>query len=489
MKNETPASRHDPRPVPPPASERETVAPPDLAERPTPAPAPAAMSAAAWSRELPSLLPARLGRYELRRLLGKGGMGAVYLAHDLTLDRAIALKIPSFGSEADPALTERFLREARAAGRLVHPNICPVHDAGQIDGVYYLAMAYVEGQSLAAILRKQPKLPLRQVAILVRQLALAMQEAHDHGIIHRDLKPANIVINQRKQPVVMDFGLARRAVDHDAQRITQSGFALGTPAYMPPEQANGDVSAMGPCSDIYSLGVVLYEMLCGRVPFEGMFAALLAQIIMDPPPPPSRFRPEIDASLEPICLRALAKSPADRYPSMREFAAALGAWLKEPAASAPGESPDRARSEVESACQMFAAVAAQPSVTARRPPAGVRAKPPTTPPSGVTRPAKKAARQRTNNVGVWATGAIAAAVVLMGVVLLLLRSAPITSAGSVQFVFKEPTKGLDIHMSPLLSVLIAGRCSLAETITPCGWSMSAATSRCSGFRSTCCRIV
>jgi serine/threonine protein kinase len=164
-------------------------------------------------------LPLLLGRYELRKLLGKGGMGAVYLAHDTQLDRPVALKIPSFTSSGGGA-RERFVQEARAAATVTHPNLCPVYDAGTIDGVEYLTMAFIEGKPLSALIRGGRPLPERPVAVLVRQLALAMQAAHEKGIIHRDLKPDNIMITPKKQPVIMDFGLARRGLGPREARLT-----------------------------------------------------------------------------------------------------------------------------------------------------------------------------------------------------------------------------------------------------------------------------
>jgi hypothetical protein len=354
-----PAGRPDPATLPAGAADPEprpggeTTAPyPGAAEAIRP-PAPA--------------LPAGFGRYLLLRILGKGGMGAVYLAHDTQLDRQVALKVPSFGPGDDPALRERFLREARAAATLSHPNICPVYDVGEVDGVPYLTMALIEGRSLADILRKHPQLPAPQAAALVRQLALAMQEAHERGVIHRDLKPANIMINRRKQVVIMDFGLARRGVDAESMRLTQSGAVLGTPAYMPPEQVDGDVQAMGPGCDIYSLGVILYELLAGRRPFEGPLGSLMAQIMLEPPPPLARFRPDIDPALEANCRKALAKKPADRFATMAEFAAALADWLARMPTTAPAPAgpavapaaPAAAKDEDDTAFRVFAEIAAR----------------------------------------------------------------------------------------------------------------------------------
>jgi serine/threonine protein kinase len=203
--------------------------------------------------------------------------------------------------------------EARAAATLHHPNICPVHEVGVHDGVPYLTMDFVEGQPLADLLAGGKPVPQRQAAALVRKLALALQEAHAKGVVHRDLKPSNVMINQRKEPVIMDFGLARRDSAGEA-RLTKVGAILGTPAYMSPEQVCGDVNAIGPGCDVYALGVILYELLAGRLPFEGPAMAVLAQILTQPPEPPSAHRPDLDPRLEVICLKALAKQPQDRYP-------------------------------------------------------------------------------------------------------------------------------------------------------------------------------
>jgi serine/threonine protein kinase/Tfp pilus assembly protein PilF len=267
-------------------------------------------------------------------------MGAVYLAHDAHLDRPVALKIPRFGLHPGPKDQERFLREARAAAMLSHPNLCPVYDAGQIEGVSYLVMAYVEGKPLAELLRDDPQRPIPDSIRLVGQLARAMQEAHQRGVIHRDLKPANVMIDSRGQPVIMDFGLARRGPETGDVRLTESGMILGTPAYMAPEQVNGDVAAMGPACDIYSLGVILYELLTGRLPFTGALGVLLAQIVSQPPPPPSQFRPGLAAELDGICLKALAKEPTLRFGSMLEFANALERYSQgTPPSSSLTESP------------------------------------------------------------------------------------------------------------------------------------------------------
>jgi predicted Ser/Thr protein kinase len=275
----------------------------------------------------PGVLPEPFGRYRILQKLGQGGMGTVYLAHDSQLDRRVALKVPKFSPNDDPEILERFQRETRAAASIDHPNLCPVYDVGEIAGIHYVTMAYLEGKPLAELIKGGKPLPPRPVAALVRKLARALQELHHCGIIHRDLKPSNIMINLRHEPVVMDFGLARR-FDKDAAQLTRSGQVLGTPAYMAPEQVAGDLTALGPACDIYSLGVVLYELLAGRVPFKGPMAAVLMQIVMEEPAPPSRYRPDVEPALEAICLKAMARKAEARYGSMAEFAAALTRYLK-----------------------------------------------------------------------------------------------------------------------------------------------------------------
>ncbi|MBC8868632.1 MAG: serine/threonine protein kinase, partial [Planctomycetes bacterium] len=299
----------------------------------------------------PKELPETFGRYRVFKKLGQGGMGAVYLVHDTQLDRQVALKVPHFAIQDGPQAVERFYREARAAATIEHPNLCPVYDVGEIDGIHYMTMAYVEGDLLSEVIQPgKPTLVPRAVA-LVRKLALALHEAHERGIIHRDLKPTNIMMNQRGEPVIMDFGLARRAHTDDV-RLTQSGAVLGTPAYMSPEQARGRAEEIGPHTDIYSLGVVLYELLTGRRPFRGELIEVLSQILADEPEPPSTHRPGLDPRLEAICLKAMAKRPEDRYESMTELATALDDCLRadkkspvpcgaEPAATAvPPAAPD-----------------------------------------------------------------------------------------------------------------------------------------------------
>ncbi len=286
-----------------------------VADRPPDTPADAPRPAA-------EKLPRPFGRYQLLELLGRGGMGAVYLAHDPVLDRRVALKVPRFDAAAGPDAVERFRREARAAAAVHHPNLCPVYDVGQADGVDYLTMPHVPGESLSARLARKGPLPQAEAAGLVLRVAEAMAAAHRAGVVHRDLKPSNVLLDERGEPVVTDFGLARRVGGADP-RVTDSGAILGTAAYLPPEQIGCRPDAVGPRSDVYSLGVILYELLTGRPPFAGTAGEVLMKVLGEQPEPPSRLRPDLDPRLERVCLTAMAKDAAKRFATMDEFADAL----------------------------------------------------------------------------------------------------------------------------------------------------------------------
>jgi formylglycine-generating enzyme required for sulfatase activity/predicted Ser/Thr protein kinase len=273
----------------------------------------------------------QFGRYRLVRLLGQGAMGAVYLAEDPQLQRHVALKIPRFVDDEDAGSRERFYREARAAATLNHPNICPVHDIGEQDGTPFITMAYVQGNSLSKFIGVKRQWPEREVAKLVRKIALALTEAHAKGVVHRDLKPGNIMLDRRHEPIVTDFGLAGRANRPGEEKLTHTGMLLGTPAYMSPEQAEADFAQVGPQSDVYSLGVICYELLTGKVPFRGPVSAVIVQIVRDQPQRPSELRPSLDGRLEAICLKMMAKTPTDRYRTAAEVADALREFLEETA--------------------------------------------------------------------------------------------------------------------------------------------------------------
>ncbi|MBM4072447.1 MAG: hypothetical protein FJ271_26490 [Planctomycetes bacterium] len=269
--------------------------------------------------------PEMIGRYRILSRLGAGGMGTVYKAEDTQLHRAVAVKVPHFNpSRPDKSVAvQRFLREARAAAQVCHPHICPIHDVGEQDGTPFAVMAYVEGTSLADLLKRERLDPTRAVE-LVRKVALGLEAVHEKGIIHRDLKPGNILLDRAGEPLLTDFGLARP--EKDAEHLTQEGAVVGTPAYMAPEQARSETGRIGAWTDIYSLGVVLYQLLTGRLPFEGPPLSILYKIVHEPVPPPSSLQPELAPALEAIVLKAMARRPEHRFQTAREFASALQGW-------------------------------------------------------------------------------------------------------------------------------------------------------------------
>ena len=272
-------------------------------------------------------LPLRFGRYQVEKLLGKGAMGAVYLARDTQLDRLVALKIPKLSASAKGSekLLKRLKTEAMAAAQIDHPSVCPVFDSGDIDGVPYIAMQYVEGETLKDHLKNQAKTPQPAVALIL-QLAEGLAEAHSHKIYHRDLKPENIKLNKRGVPVIMDFGLAKLATTFRSDAsATQAGTTLGTPAYMSPEQASGKVEAIDHRSDIYALGVMLYEMLTGQWPFTGAAIEVMGQKSVLEPPSPLTVKPELDPQLAAVCHKLIARKREDRYQDAQELIAALSA--------------------------------------------------------------------------------------------------------------------------------------------------------------------
>lgn len=304
-------------------------------------------------------LPASFGRYQIERSLGEGGMGTVYLAHDAQLDRNVALKTPKFDRSSEPNLMKRFYREARSAATLQHPNICPVYDVGEIDGIHYISMAYIDGRPLSNYILSEKVPPISSVVRIVRKVALALHDAHSNGLIHRDLKPANIMIDRRNEPIVMDFGLARQFGDGNGQeshaslatissadagqfeaRLTMDGTVVGSPGYMAPEQLTGDHSKIGPASDIYALGVLLYELLTGQLPFpgNGSLGSMVTAALSSDPPDVSIIRPQVDSGVAAICHKALAKKPEDRFETMQAFALKLTRVLK-PSVGDDSESP------------------------------------------------------------------------------------------------------------------------------------------------------
>jgi WD40 repeat protein/serine/threonine protein kinase len=310
--------------------------------------------------ERASLPWTQLGRFQLRRELGRGGFGLVYLAFDPLLQREVAVKIPRAESLVTPELRERFHREARTAAGLDHPNLVPIFEAGEVGPVCFVVSAYCPGPTLADWLKQQTeRVPWREVAGLLRTLADAVHYAHRHGVVHRDLKPANILLQkslttedaeERRgresadyplraaassavsdfSPKITDFGLGKHVAEKAASdpTLTPSGTILGTADYMAPEQAGGRKQAIGPAADIYALGAILYELLLGRPPFHGESDVdTLLLVRTQEPVPPRRLRPKLPRDLETICLKCLQKDPAKRYPSAGALADDLRRFL------------------------------------------------------------------------------------------------------------------------------------------------------------------
>jgi eukaryotic-like serine/threonine-protein kinase len=270
------------------------------------------------------------GRYKLLGRLGSGGMADVWLAEDTMLDRRVALKFLHDRFAQDEQFVERFRREASSAAGLQHPNVVGVFDRGTYDGSHYIAMEYVEGASLNDLIERGLSVP--EAVEIVRQVLAGARYAHAHGIIHRDLKPQNVLVDAEGRARVTDFGIARAG----ASEITQTGSVLGTAQYLSPEQAQGlPVTA---ASDIYSVGVLLYEALTGRVPFEAESPVTVAlKQVSERPRPPSELNPAVSRALDAVVLKALAKDPANRFASAEEFLAALDAAEADPSGAALGD--------------------------------------------------------------------------------------------------------------------------------------------------------
>lgn len=265
------------------------------------------------------MIPQRLGKFEIAEELGRGGFAMVYKAKDTTLDRWVALKVPFSHLASDPNFQARFEREARAAARLQHPNLVTIYEVGGLESYPYLAMEYVPGRTLAQILAERGALPLSEVVSIIGQVAEALDYAHRQGILHRDVKPSNVIIDERGRAYLTDFGLARA---FESLTITSPSALLGTPHYLSPEQAEG--RSLDVRSDIYSLGVVAYEMCVGRVPFrEGSPASIIVAHLTKPPMPPRQLNPRLPRAVERVLLKALAKKLEERYSSATAFARAL----------------------------------------------------------------------------------------------------------------------------------------------------------------------
>ena len=272
------------------------------------------------------------GRYRLEKLLGTGGMSSVFQAYDALLERTVALKILHAHYSHDADYVERFRREARAAAQLSHPNIVTVIDRGEHDGRQFIVFEHVPGETLKKLVAERGRLPVRQALEIALQVARALAFAHRRGLVHRDVKPQNVLMYDGGQAKVTDFGIARSI---DVQGLTQTGTVLGTSDYIAPEQASGEPVDVQ--SDVYSLGVVLYELLTGEVPFSGdNFVAVALRHVNDPPPSVLDRRPDVPLRLDAALRRAMAKDRSERFPSMDDLTAELEACLAE-----IGPEPDR----------------------------------------------------------------------------------------------------------------------------------------------------
>ncbi len=267
-----------------------------------------------------------LGDYELLEEIGRGGQGVVFRARQKSLNRTVALKVISLGQWASKAHLKRFRLEAEAAARLEHPGIVPIHEVGERDGQCYFSMKFIEGGQLDEVTKREP-MSIRQAVELIAKVTRTVHYAHEHGILHRDIKPGNILVDQKGEPHLTDFGLARLVETEST--VTRTMEVLGTPSYMAPEQAVGDNAAISSVTDVYGLGAVLYQLLTGQPPFAGGTTYETIKLLLDTEPrQPRQLNPKIDRDLSTICLKCLEKDPTRRYPSALALAEDLERWLK-----------------------------------------------------------------------------------------------------------------------------------------------------------------
>jgi serine/threonine kinase PknH len=268
----------------------------------------------------------RFGHYQLRRLLGRGGMGEVYEAYDTVKDRTVALKLVSEQVSSDDVFRRRMQREAQTAGRLQEPHIVPIHDYGEVDGQLFIDMRFIEGNDVGSVLNRTGALPPPRAVAIVEQVASALDAAHRAGVIHRDIKPENILLTEGDFAYLVDFGIAAAATD---QRVTKTGAAVGSWNYMAPERFGRDDATYR--VDIYALACLLYECLTGATPFQNdTLSGLMAAHLMEPAPRPSQRNPAIPAAFDEVVARGMAKDPRDRYITAGDLAQAALHALSRP---------------------------------------------------------------------------------------------------------------------------------------------------------------
>ncbi|MBC8161073.1 MAG: serine/threonine protein kinase, partial [Roseiflexaceae bacterium] len=263
----------------------------------------------------------RLGRYQVQEQIGRGGMASVYKALDTTLQRMVALKVLAPYLAGDPEFAQRFEREAITAANLHHPNIVLIFDVGEQEGVRYIAMEFIEGRTLHAVIQERGALGISPAVSIVEGVGAALDYAHQRGAIHRDVKPHNIMIDVGGRVLLTDFGIAQSPEREGDERLTRAGVFMGTPEYISPEQASA--LRLDGRSDLYSLGITTYELITGRTPFTGATPKLIVAHVQEPPPPPSTIDPELPWELDAVIARILAKKPEHRFDTASAFAEAL----------------------------------------------------------------------------------------------------------------------------------------------------------------------
>ncbi len=401
------------------------------------------------------LIGRRLGRYLITEELGRGGMARVYRAEDTQLQRAVALKILAPQLAVDEEFTRRFEREAVMVANLRHPAIVTIHDVGEIDGLRYIAMEFINGRTLHAVLRERGALGLALTVSIISPIADALDHAHRAGAVHRDVKPQNVMIDIEGRVLLTDFGIAQAPEHHDGERLTRTGMFMGTPEYISPEQASAQ--RVDGRSDIYSLGIAAYESITGTVPFVGATPQLIVAHVQTPPPPPSKIDPAHPAALDAVFARVLAKHPDDRYPNGAAFVAALRrvarAVGEEPVSSQDLADLARARPRAATAARQTpppvrASTAAAPTArsipgqASPRPASSFRPAAPRTPPRPITVPPRTVPWRVVGPAG-------ATIAIVTGALLAAMMGAPTTGGAPPGFPTAAVTGGSQFLPSPL----------------------------------------